>query len=1052
MKKKYPDFQNCLKFRRRLMLLAGIMWLGVASMFAQTSYQYSGAVADKTGETLPGVSVVIKGTTNGAATDINGAFKLTSTKSSEVLVFSFVGYVTQEIKATADVPLKVVLVSSTVGLSELVVIGYGTQKKSVVTGAISSVKSKDLEYMPIVRIEQALQGRTTGVSVASSSGQPGASSTVRVRGTTTINNSNPLYVVDGVPLDNGGIDYLNSDDIESIEVLKDAASAAIYGTRAASGVIIVTTKKGKGGSLKVGSGSMQVSFNMYYGTQSPAKKLDLLNATDYATLRNEASVNGGGPIVFANPSSFGSGTDWQSTIFNNSAKIQNYELNISGGNDKSTYYTSIGYYSQEGVVATSISNYQRLNLRFNSAHKLKDWLRFGNNVAYSHIKSKGSLNTNSEYGGPLSSAVNLDPITPVIITDPAIANAPPYSTFPVVRDGNGNPYGISTIVVQEMTNPLAYIKTRQGNFGWSDNLIGNIYAEIEPIKGFKVRSDFGAKLAFYGDESFSPVSYLNASTITSNNSYFRASNRAFIWNWENTASYTRSFGKHNGTVLIGTSVYVENYIGVNATYKNLPVNTFEEASMNYNVVTSDRIGGGWESPDHKVSSLFARVIYNYNEKYLFTGIIRRDGSSRFGSNNRYGTFPSASIGWVASREKFWPENKVVTFVKIRGSYGVNGNDNIGDFQYLSTVGGGRNYTFGNDNYVIGYSPNAPANPDLKWEQTSQLDIGLEATFFENITLVFDWFNKKTSGMLQPVILPGYIGANGSPTGNVGSMSNKGVELELGYHKKFGEFDFKFSGNASYLKNEITDLGTVEYISGATFQSSSYEISRLAVGHPMGAFYGFEVLDIFQSMSKVQAYVDKNGNMIQPNAKPGDFRYADLNEDGKIDANDRKFIGDPTPTWSYGFTLNTAFMGFDLLVFCQGVAGNDVFNGLRRLDMPTANWTSDALGRWTGVGTSTDYPRLVIGDPNGNFSKPSTFFLTNGAYFRFKTIQLGYTFPKAIVSKIGLQLLRIYVTANNLFTITKYKGFDPEIGGASYGIDRGVYPQARSFMIGLTVTI
>jgi len=1051
MKKKYPDFPKYSMFGRRLILLAGFLWLGVTAIVAQTTFQYTGTVADNTGETLPGVSVVIKGTTNGAATDIMGAFKFTSANASETLVFSFVGYYTQEIKANAGVPLKVVMVSSTVGLSELVVIGYGTQKKSVVTGAISKVKSTDLEYMPIVRIEQALQGRATGVTIASSSGQPGASSTVRVRGTTTINNSNPLYVVDGVPIDNGGIDYLNSDDIESIEVLKDAASAAIYGTRAASGVIIVTTKKGKAGSLKVGSGGMQVSFNAYYGTQSPAKKLDLLNATDYATLRNEASVNGGGPVIFPNPQQYGDGTDWQSTIFNNSAKIQNYELSISGGNDRSTYYTSIGYFSQEGVVATSISNYNRLNLRFNSAHKVKDWLRFGNNIGYSHIKSRGSLNTNSEYGGPLSSAINLDPITQEVITDPAIINSSPYNDHPVVRDGNGNPYGISQYVGQEMTNPLAYIQTHQGNFGWSDNLIGNIYAEIEPIKGLKVKSDIGAKLAFYGDESFAPVAYLNASSYTSNNSYYRSSNKGLIWNWENTASYTRSFGKHNGTILIGTSVYVENYIGVNATYKNLPVNTFDEASMNYNVVASDRIGGGWETPDHKVSSMFARLIYNFNEKYLFTGIIRRDGSSRFGSNNRFGIFPSASVGWVASRENFWPENKVVTFIKLRGSYGVNGNDNIGDFQYVSTVGGGRNYTFGNDDYVIGYSPNAPANPDLKWEQTSQLDLGFEATFFENLTLVFDWFNKNTTGMLQPVILPGYVGSAGFPTGNVGSMSNKGVEIELGYSKKVGQFDLKFSGNASYLKNEITDLGTVEYISGATFQSSAYEISRLAVGQPMGAFYGFEVLDIFQSMSKVQSYVDKNGNMIQPNAKPGDFRFADLNGDGKIDANDRTFIGDPTPTWSYGFTINAAFKGFDLMVFCQGVAGNDVFNGLRRLDIASANWTSDALGRWTGTGTSTDYPRLVNGDPNGNFSKPSTFFLTNGAYFRFKTIQLGYSLPKTIINKVGIQNLRVYVTANNLFTFTKYQGYDPEIGGSSYGIDRGVYPQARAFMLGLSVT-
>lgn len=1051
MKKNYPDSPTGRKVRPGFILLTGILWLGVVSMFAQNTYQFTGTVSDKQGETLPGVSVVIKGTTTGAATDIQGAFKLTSAKATEVLVFSFVGYVTQEIQATAGVPLKVVLAASTVGLSELVVIGYGTQKKSVVTGAISKVKGTDLESMPILRIEQALQGRTTGVTIAASSGQPGAPSTVRVRGTTTINNSNPLYVIDGVPIDNGGIDYLNSEDIESIEVLKDAASAAIYGTRAASGVIIVTTKKGKSGSLKVGAGGMQVSFNAFFGTQSPAKKLDLLNATDYAILRNESSVNGGGSIIFENPESLGTGTDWQSTIFNQSAKVQNYELSISGGNDRSTYYTSMGYYSQEGVIATSISNYKRLNLRFNSTHKVKDWLRFGNNIGYTHIKSQGSLNTNSEYGGPLSSAINLDPVTQTVIMDSATANAPPYSDHPVVRDANGNPYGISKYVVQEMTNPLAYIQTQQGNFGWSDNLVGNIYAEIEPIKGLKIKSDAGAKLAFYGNESFAPVCYLNAATSTAINSYYRANNRGLIWNWENTASYTRSFGKHNGTVLIGTSAYVENYIGVNATYKNLPVNTFDEASMNYNIPASDKLGGGWETPDHKVSSIFARLIYNYNEKYLFTGIIRRDGSSRFGSNNKYGYFPSASVGWVTSRENFWPENKILTFFKIRGSYGVNGNDNIRDFAYMSTVSGGRNYTFGADNYIIGYSPDAPANPDLKWEQTSQLNLGFEATLISDLTLAFDWFSKNTTGMLQEVVLPGYVGT-GNPLGNVGSMTNKGVELELGYQKKLGAFDLKFSGNASYLQNEITDLGTVDYITGATFQNSSYEISRLEVGHPIGAFYGFETLGIFQSASQVQNYKDKNGNMIQPNAKAGDFKFADLNGDGKIDADDRTFIGDPTPTWSYGFTINAAFKGIDLLVFCQGVAGNDVFNAMRRLDIPTANWTSDALGRWTGPNTSTTYPRLVSNDPNGNFSKPSNFFLTNGAYFRFKTIQLGYSLPKELISKAGFQLIRIYISGNNLFTFTKYQGYDPEIGGSSYGIDRGVYPQARSFMIGLNVTL
>ena len=1054
MKKIYSVSLKPGLYRRFLLLLTGFLLMGLTQIYAQkATFEYSGTVTDKQGETQPGVSVVVKGTTTGAATDINGNFKFNYEKPEVTLVFSFVGSVTQEIKSKAGGPVKVTLESVSVGLSEVVVIGYGTQKKSVVTGAISQVKASDLSNMPILRIEQALQGRTSGMTIATSSGQPGSPSTVRVRGTTSMGNSDPLYVVDGVPIDNGGLDYLNSDDIESIEVLKDAASAAIYGTRAAAGVILVTTKKGKKGTIKSGAtGNMSVNFNAYYGTQAPAKKLDLLNATDYAKLRNEAATNAGQPAVFANPESFGTGTDWQNTIFNKSAGVSNYELNLSGGNDRSTFYTSLGYYTQEGVVATSISNYQRLNLRLNSTHKINDWLKFGENVGYTHIKSKGSLNTNSEYGGPLSSAINLDPITPIVITEPKVADSAPYNVWPVVRDGYGNPYGISRYVGQEMTNPVAYMQSHLGNYGWSDNMVGNMFLEIEPLQGLKFKSDFGAKLAFYGDESFAPIAYMNASSYVANNSYFRANNKSFIWNWENTASYTRSIGKNTGTILIGTSAWSNSASGVNATYKNLPVNSFAEASMNYNIVTSDRLGGGWEMPTHRISSVFARLIYNYAEKYLFTGIIRRDGSTRFGSNNKYGYFPSASLGWVVSRENFWPKNKVVTFAKIRGSYGVNGNDNIGDFAFLSTISGGRNYTFGNDNYVIGYSPSRPANQNLRWEQTSQFNIGFEASFWQDLTLTFDWYNKKTTGLLQELIIPNYIGSSGYPLANVGSMTNKGVEMELGYHKKLGDFDLGLSGNVSYLKNEVTDLGGLEYLpGGATFQSSQYPISRTAIGHPIGAFYGYEILGIFQSESQVQNYVDKNGNMIQPNAKAGDFKWADLNGDGKITGDDRTFIGDPTPNWTYGFTVNAAWKGLDLTVFCQGVAGNDVFNGLRRLDIACANWTSDALGRWTGANTSTTYPRLDITDPNKNFSNPSTFFLTSGAYFRVKTIQIGYSLPKAIVNKIGLQKLRFYVSSNNLLTFTKYSGYDPEIGGSSYGIDRGVYPQARAFMGGINVT-
>ena len=566
---------------KRLLLL--IFVLLTTGSFAQTFTLKGTVTSEKDGTPLTGVTVVVKGTSRGSITDAEGRYSIIA-KNGDVLSFSFIGMDSKTVPVVGNPKvLNVSLTENIRHIDEVVVVGYGTQKKSVVSGAITSVKAADLESMPISRIEQALQGRTSGLTIASSSGQPGASSTVRVRGTTSINGSDPLYVVDGVLIDVGGIDYLNQSDIESIEVLKDAASAAIYGTKAASGVILITTKKGK-------SSDLQVGYNAYYGTQAPARKLHLLNATQYATLRNESSVAAGGSILFPNPEALGAGTDWQGTIFNNNAIIQNHEVSISGGNDKSTYYSSFGYFKQDGIVATAISNYKRISLRFNSTHKVKNWLNFGNNLSYSYIKSKGGLGTNTEFGGPLSSAINLDPITPVVITDAAVAGANPYSTNPVYRDANGNPYGISKYVGQEMTNPLAYIKTQDGNYGWSHTFVGNVYAELEPIKGLKLRSSIGAKLAFYGGESFGQLFYLSAtqSSLT-NTTFYRNTNYGLLWNWDNTASYSRSFAKHNVSVMAGTGAQSNSQTGLNGTYLGLPVSSFSQASMNYSLATANRI-------------------------------------------------------------------------------------------------------------------------------------------------------------------------------------------------------------------------------------------------------------------------------------------------------------------------------------------------------------------------------------------------------------------------------------------------------------------------------
>jgi TonB-linked SusC/RagA family outer membrane protein len=1022
--------------------------------YAHAQHVVSGTVKDEnTGEQLPGVNVVLKGTSSGTISDAEGRYSLEVPSQDAVLIFSFVGYAKQEVPVGERNSIDVLLMSDISTLDEVVVVGYGTQKKSVVSGSISSVKAADLEGMPINRIEQALQGRTSGLTIAANSGQPGGGATVRLRGITSFNrdggnNNQPLWVVDGVIIDNGGIGYLNQSDIESIEVLKDAASQAIYGARAAAGVILVTTKKGKAGTLKM-------NYNGYYGISEPARKLDLLNATQYATLRNEAAAANGDPLPFANPEAYGQGTDWQSLIFNKSAKRQNHEFSISGGNEKSTFYTSFGYLSQEGIVATDISKYKRFNIRLNSTHKAKKWLTVGQNLGYAYNKSIGLGNTNSEFGGPLSSAINLDPITPPVVTNPTEANLPIYTNNPVRRDENGNPYGISPYVGQEMTNPLAYISKQLGNYDWGHNIIGNFFVEAEPIKGLKVRSTVGAKLAFWGNEAFTPVYFLNSSNIISQNSFTRENNVRLDWNLENTISYTRTLLEdHNVTVLVGQGAYLDdNTRMTRVTFNGIPADNFDDASFNYKVPATQRTSDASEGQDHTVSSLFARINYDYKEKYLISALVRRDGSSRFGENYRFGIFPSFSLGWVPSNENFWPANDVVNFLKIRGSYGVVGNDNIGNFSFLSTIGSGRNYTFGTTgSYLNGFSPNAPANPNLRWEETTSTNIGFEATILNDFTFTFDWYKKATKDILQNPRIPFYVGAISNPAANVADMENSGIELELGWHKQVGEFTLGFNGNFSYLKNKVTNLGNgIKFLTdgNAGFQGSAYSITRTEVGHTYNSFYGFQTQGIFQTQEEIEAYVGPKGK-IQPNARPGDFRWEDINGDGLINENDRKFQGNPMPNYTYGFTLSAGYKGFDVVVFSQGVAGNQIFQGLRRFGIASSNWQTEALGRWTGPGTSNTYPRLVTNDPNNNLNNPSDFYLKDGDYFRIKTLQIGYTLPKSVVSKVGLERTRIYVMSENLATFTKYNGYDPEIGGGTMSIDRGIYPQARSFMVGLTV--
>ena len=1009
-----------------------------------------GKVIDESGLPVPGVSILIKGTTKATSTDMDGNYQFKA-DTNGTLVFSFVGYGTVQEAIKGRATINVTLRSESQSLQEVVVVGYGTQKKSVNTGAISSVKAKDLEKIPNGRVEQALQGRVSGVIVSAQSGQPGAASTVRVRGLTTFDTyggNNPLWVVDGVIIDSGGIGFVNQSDIESMEVLKDAASLAIYGARAASGVILITTKKGK-------AGKFSVSYSGFTGISAPEKTVKLLNATQYGAIMNEKAGAAGQTIPYPNLSALGLGTDWQKEIFSNDAMRTNHEFSLSGGNDVSTFFASFGIQDQEGIVSKEISNYGKKNIRLNSTHKLSKIFTIGQTFGYTSQKGVGLGNTNSEYGGPLSSALNLDPTTPLVVTDPIEANSALYTSNPVFRDANGNPYGISSVVGQEMTNPVAYVNTRLGNYNWSDDFIGNAFLEITPIKDLKFRSTIGLKRAFWGDESFTPVYFLSSTVNTSQNNLNRATNETFGWNLENTLSYTRAFGDHNFTLLLGQGYYVDNNSsGTFVSYQNIPTNNYQEASFNFPIPEDQKVGSAYTSQDHKVNSLFSRLNYNYKEKYLVTGIIRRDGSSNFGGNNQYGTFPSFSLGWVLSKEDFWKENDVVNTLKIRGGYGVTGNDAIQPNGFLATIGGGRNYTFGSAGQAIsiGNSPDAPANPDLKWEETSQLNIGFDAKLFNDFTLTMEYYDKKTTGILQYVDLPGYVGSTGSPLGNVADMGNSGVEIELGYRRKFGDFNFSANGNVSYLKNEVTFLGQGKTFisSGAAGFQSLGDVTRTTVGQAYNSFYGFQTAGIFQSIAEVNAYTNAAGGLIQPNAVPGDFRWADTSGDGAINDDDKQFLGSPLPKYTFGLTINMDYKGFDFMAFAQGATGNKIFQGLRRLDILNANYQTDALSRWTGPGTSDDYPRLTNNDTNGNFGVMSNFYLEDGDYLRLKVVSLGYSLPNDLVAKIKASKIRFFVTGENLLTLTKYTGYDPEIGGNVLGIDRGYYPQAKTYMVGANI--
>lgn len=1000
-------------------------------------------------------------------TDIDGQYSL-KVPEGATIVFTYVGYDPQEHQATGTT-LNVNLTASQQMLDEVIVIGYGVQKKSVVTAAISRVTADDLlNAPPSPRVDNALQGLVSGVQVTTSSGQPGAASKIRVRGTGTINNSDPLYIIDGMPVD-GGIDYLNPSDIASIEILKDAAAGAVYGTRAANGgVVLVTTKSGKLG------GKTKVTYDFSYGWQRPWRERKMLDGTQYATLMNEASNYAGQGDMYANVAQYGKGTDWQKETFNYDAPVQNHQISVSGATDKASYYLSLGYYNQEGIVGGDYgrSNYRRMSMRSNSNYTLFDesnqrsWLKkmvIGVNAGYSRIKNT-SIETNSLTGSALGNAMFLSPLMDVYADNEADLikehNIDTQKYGDPIRDAKtGKLLNIPNKDFNEISNPLAYLSLPGEKYN-SDKIVASFFAELSIWDNLKFKTSYGVDLAFWGGtDGWSKPYFIAANAHNDKSNVWSEMNRGSTWQIENVLTYDKTFNLHSFSVVLGQSA--KEYTGRRLKGEGTDMIGLmgDKANIDFTSgLPSDgkqMAEGGLFDPT-TLASYFGRLSYNYDERYMFQFTVRRDGSSKFGANNKWATFPSVSLGWNLTNEKFM-ENRPnwLTSTKLRLSWGKNGNENIDPFLYAANVQMNANYVFGggtNQSIIGGSRPTGtPPNPNLKWEESEQYDAGLDFAFLRNaLTFSVDYFKKKTNGMLKEMSIPNYLGAK-LPWGNVGDMENSGIEMDLGYKFEVGDFNFRTSANISYLKNKLIDLGNADGFEMSDHVHIIGNVSRAENGQPYPYFYGYKTAGIFQNQTQIDAYVNDKGEKLQPNAEPGDVIFVDVYKDGVIDDKDKTKIGKGTPDWTYGFNFQAGWKDFDFSMLISGTIGNDIFDATRRVDLNYVNLSEEMMGRWHGgEGTSNKMPRYSWTNNNDN-NRVSDLYIKNGSYMRLKNIQLGYTLPRKLTSKAFVSSLRMYVAAENLLTLTGYKGFDPEISyGNSSGIDRGIYPQARTFTVGFNL--
>lgn len=1035
-----------------LVFISVFLLLGNLLAEAQTGRTISGIVVSEVGnEPLIGVNVVQKGTTNGAVTDLDGRFTLTVPDGS-VLQITYIGYQEQLLTVKPNIAIyQVTLKEDSQALDEVVVVGYGIQKKKLVTGATVQVKGDDIQKLNTVSALGALQSQTPGVNITQSSGMPGEGFNVTIRGLGTTGSSGPLYIIDGVT--GADINNLNPADIESIDVLKDAASAAIYGSRAANGVVLVATKQGR-------AGKATISYDGYFGVQNVYKMVPTLNAQEYAMIQNEGRLMDGLPAydfssMVPNWESYANGTNkgtnWLDEMRNENAPVQNHALNITGGSEQSVYSIGISYTSQEGILGKPVQpKYDRYTFRLNTEHillKNKDFdiIKFGENLTYSYTEKSG-ISIGNQYQNDINGALKANPFLPM------------YD-----EDGNYH-YALDWDPTGE--NPVALMDYAHGqNLTKKHNIKANAYVTLQPIKNLKIRSSFGLTMEANSYRSFKPVYELASNVYNKEN---EVTQRMFInsgWLWENTVSYDFN-NNHNFSALIGQSME-RSGLGDNLSASNVNsiFDDFDHAYLdNTTVIYADKttVGG---SPYMKngilqkrgIASFFGRINYDYKETYLLTLVMRADGSSNFAKGNRWGYFPSVSAGWVMSNEAFMePTRNYLDFLKIRASWGQNGNQDIDPFQYLATISSLKsNYFFGPDKQTIssGAYPDILPNKDVTWETSEQLDLGLDARFLgSRLGLSFDYYIKTTKDWLvQAPILDSY-GTN-APYINGGDVRNKGIELALNWNDHVGDFTYGVNLNLSHNENEVTRIANSEGIihgSPSILSEGTTEMYRAQEGYPIGYFYGYKTLGVFQSEKQIAEYTRAKLS----GTAPGDLIFADTNKDGVIDDKDKCMIGNPHPDVTMGLTLNFAYKGFDLGITTNAVFGNQIAKSYRSFaDQPKENYTTDILGRWHGEGTSNRLPRVVSGT-NVNWLYISDIFIEDGDYFRIQNVTLGYDFKK-LFPRMPLGQVRLYVTAQNLATFTKYSGMDPEIGyGADKswvsGIDVGFYPSPRTYMIGVNL--